>query len=930
MSLLATLPGSIEEPRPGATWSDGAMLIEMSAIQQAQWLSHVPVELATRARGMRLCGYLVALEAMRRGLDVRFHRSGGPFGDWVPDNAAALATLYSIRSGDRVHWFHRSLGDANSRRARAATPRKAKTKRLLQSRAVPTPEAVTFKDRTSLARVLDKVEAIGLPLVVKPLQGSGGRGVVCGISTLDSLEDEVRKLVERPSGRRFVAERHVAGEEYRVFVVGGRVVAASRRWSAHVVGDGRRTIRRLIEDKNYDRTCNPHLSYRLIREDKSLRKVLGQQGFTVESVPPVGARVFLRRPANLSLGGEGREALDELAEEVRQVAITAVEAIPGLAHAGVDVIVDEASGVPFVLEVNCRPSLGMHVFPGQGTASDVPAAIVDYYFPETVGCRDERVVFDLYAVWRQLESSRVDEVDVSQFAVSIDEEGAGSLIDEPMRHVRVRIQGSLRGMDERVWARNLALRNGLTGEAARRFDGSLDLSLAGPEPSLTRVLNLIQRTPRRARGWTVDVSAVDDPAPKGFYLKPDTRLRRMRRLVGRWRRYAFGRFRAVAEKFIDLSKFERLRSPLEFQRLQRMLETALETRGRLPERAVDDLIRRAHDSGRAYRSVLEAQQRLVYKLSVGGRSEQGEKLFSAIRHGLYVREKAHKQYRAGGYVDGSFRFKVACQEELNTYLEKTLGTSALPRLCRKVTAYRFADGLDVSVPAVYQRSVRLHQVEPRDRFVVKPQAHRGAVGVRGFIRSGGEYRDVFHGGGGDWDVVLSELNRTLESRVVRNRWMTEELILRDEKTDAPSDDFKFYMFYGRIGCILHIRRWPQRVQRWYGAEWKPLETGKYTESESDELAPPPAAEALASAAVRLSAGIPHPFVRVDLLSDGSRAVLNELTRAPGDYDAFADDFDQHLGELWRDAEARLHRDLVAGIAFPAYRAVLHLDESGGG
>lgn len=935
---------------------------------------------------MRLCGYLVALEALRRGLDVRFHRSGGPFGDWVPDHTSALATLYSIRSGDRVHWFHRSLGDANSRQARAVTPRKTQTKRLLRRYGVSTPQGVTFKDRHSREHVLRKLDVLGGPLVIKPLYGSGGRRVVCGLSSRDTLERTIHQLLARPTGRQYIAERHVTGVEYRVFVVGDRVVAASQRWPAHVVGDGRRTIRTLIEDKNYQRTCNPHLSYRLIRMDRSLREFLDEEGLTLQSVPPLGTPVVLRRAANLSLGGEAREMLGELAPAVEQAAVAAVEAIPGLAHGGVDLIVDEATGVPVVLEVNCRPSLGVHVFPADGMASDVPAAIVDHYFPETAGCRNDRIAFDPVAVRKAFASPGVETVPVAPLSLPTAGGRSDSIVGGALRQVRVRIRGRIRGIDESVWARNLALRKGLTGSTSWRFDGSLELVLAGPEDAMEEVLEVIQRGPKRAQGWEVAVSAASGPLPVGFRVHSEGRLRRIRRRVGRWRRAVMKRLQGqppatngegpkhesgmlypAAEALggqdeaaitactsnapqpeqegleqpastMDAPMPPRAYAPSperevkvvpRLKNLQLALQAAVDQKERLSNQVVERLIRRCHRSGRSYRAMLEAQQRLVYKLHAQGKRKQARRLYLALRHGLYIRGKAHVAHKGVALVSRSFRMNLARQEEFNHHLEQSLQTPALPRLCRKLHAYRFATRLGVDVPAVYQSGVPLESVEPRERFVVKPESHRGAVGVCGLMAGDGCYRDVFRGDGGTWAEVHSRLTKIMKRKRVRDRWMTEELILRNEDTGEPSDDFKFYMFYGRIGCILHIRRWPQRVQRWYGAEWEPLETGKYTESESDELAPPPAAEALASAAVQLSAAIPQPFVRVDLLSDGSRAVLNELTRAPGDYDAFADDFDQHLGELWRDAEARLYRDLVAGVAFPAYRAVLHLDESGG-
>src|SRR5690606_19033676 len=46
-------------------------------------------------------------------------------------------------------------------------------------------------------------------------------------------------------------------------------------------------------------------------------------------------------------------------------------------------MVDLKNGTGVVLEVNSRPHITSHLFPMEGTARDIPKAVIDYYFPDT-------------------------------------------------------------------------------------------------------------------------------------------------------------------------------------------------------------------------------------------------------------------------------------------------------------------------------------------------------------------------------------------------------------------------------------------------------------------------------------------------------------------------------------------------------------------
>ena len=75
-------------------------------------------------------------------------------------------------------------------------------------------------------------------MVVKPRDGNQGRGVATNLTTREQVTAAYRGRRGEPR-QAVVVERSLPGNDYRLLVVGGRVVAAARREPAQVIGDGR-------------------------------------------------------------------------------------------------------------------------------------------------------------------------------------------------------------------------------------------------------------------------------------------------------------------------------------------------------------------------------------------------------------------------------------------------------------------------------------------------------------------------------------------------------------------------------------------------------------------------------------------------------------------------------------------------------------------
>jgi cyanophycin synthetase len=300
----------------------------------------------------------------------------------IPVRRLNAGSLVLLGTGILQHRVWTAETDQTSAIAEAVAQDKELTRALLRTAGVPVPEgrAVSSADDARAA-----AEEIGLPVVVKPQYGNQGRGVATNLCTEQQVRDAY--AAAREESGYILVETFAPGDDFRLLVIGGRLVAASQREPAQVTGDGRSTIEELVAVANLDpRRSDGHataLSY--IPLDAVSLQVLGDQGLTPTSTPTAGQRVLIRRNGNLSTGGTATDVTDRVHPAVAARAADAARAV-GLDVAGVDVVavdigrpLEEQNGA--VVEVNAGPGLRMHLEPSAGKPRPVGEAIVDSLFP---------------------------------------------------------------------------------------------------------------------------------------------------------------------------------------------------------------------------------------------------------------------------------------------------------------------------------------------------------------------------------------------------------------------------------------------------------------------------------------------------------------------------------------------------------------------
>ena len=254
------------------------------------------------------------------------------------------------------------------------------TKSLLKSCGVPIPEGQVVH---SPEEAWEAAQDIGLPVVVKPSDGNHGRGVTLDLRKREDIEAAFH--VAYPEGSDVMVERFILGDEHRLLVVNGKVVAAARGEVVGITGNGRSTVAELIDSQlNSDPRRGYEEEYPLeiidANTNVAVQLELKRQDLDAQAVPAAGRQVVVQRNGNVAV-----DCTDEVHPEVAYIAGLAARVV-GLDIAGIDMVAQNIarplhSQGGAIVEVNAGPGLLMHLKPAVGAPRPVGQAIVEHLFP---------------------------------------------------------------------------------------------------------------------------------------------------------------------------------------------------------------------------------------------------------------------------------------------------------------------------------------------------------------------------------------------------------------------------------------------------------------------------------------------------------------------------------------------------------------------
>ena len=265
---------------------------------------------------------------------------------------------------------------------------KNRTKDMLNDGGVPVPRGTTVYSEDGLR---DAIEELGFPIVTKPLDGNHGKGATIHITDWETAVAGFKAAKEY--SRAVIVERFVQGDDYRLLVVNGKLIAAARRTPAAVTGDGQLTIQQLIDKVNLDprRGVGHEKVLTAIKADQHTLDLLGGRELTLDSVLPAGETLYLKSTANISTGGTATDVTD-LVDPYNVLLAERVAGIVGLDICGIDLLTSDIA-IPLnqtrgaVIEVNAAPGFRMHIAPAEGLPRNVAAPVIDMLFPDNCPTR---------------------------------------------------------------------------------------------------------------------------------------------------------------------------------------------------------------------------------------------------------------------------------------------------------------------------------------------------------------------------------------------------------------------------------------------------------------------------------------------------------------------------------------------------------------
>lgn len=415
-------------------------------------------------------GHLLEREALRYGLEtVRY-----PNGTFVTSDGQGRQLNFK--------WGRSPIASGVSL---SICSYKEATRRLLEKIDIPVPTGRVFA-AGDVDDALAYADRIGYPVVCKPVAGLRGIGVVSNIRSRDGLVKALDLYSKSQLGADdFVIEKHVDGQDYRIVVIGGEVVAAVVREPASVVGDGIHTVADLVEYKNRARRLNPHLRTRPITFSDATRYQLAQAGLTYGSVPEAGQKVTLANSANLSQGGDSFEVAHELHPTIRETAVRAVQAVPGLGFCGLDMLIEDhrkpiTEQQATVIELNAHAAIGSAQYPMWGT----PTPVAKLFFEECAR-----------AYGLELPDKRADTLSL-----------------------RLRIRGRVVGVNYRRWFAHYAQSFGVTGTIQNTGRRTVTATLSGPAEPVSALVYKACQGPRGAIPTSVTVTHIDPVEREGFEI----------------------------------------------------------------------------------------------------------------------------------------------------------------------------------------------------------------------------------------------------------------------------------------------------------------------------------------------------------------------------------------------------------------------------
>lgn len=267
--------------------------------------------------------------------------------------------FYELRKGNNNRKFMNNLTDKENAMAYKLCGNKYLTHRILLNNGInniPNHQLYTFND---INKTCADFVRWNYPVVIKPCSGTSyGDGVTVNIKTVKDLKNAIAEsfIFDR---KAYLMEQYIEGTHFRVVTLKGDFIACSQRIPARIVGNGKDSVRKLIEKENYKRSVDKSEKalYPIIVDNEVKRK-LKSINKKLSSVLEKNEEIYVKDVVNIHAGGEVRK-IENVSEDVKSTC-KKIAKILDIYLAGFDIItsdiskpLNETNGV--INEINTTP-----------------------------------------------------------------------------------------------------------------------------------------------------------------------------------------------------------------------------------------------------------------------------------------------------------------------------------------------------------------------------------------------------------------------------------------------------------------------------------------------------------------------------------------------------------------------------------------------
>lgn len=300
---------------------------------------------------------IIVDEALRRGIEV--------------EPLDPRRGYFRLTLGGRSVVCRESLTDQTSAIALSRCDDKELTRSIMDSAGLKTPAQQIAGNPEADEAFLKQ----HLHIVVKPARGEQGRGIAVDITSREDMEAAI--VEARKEDETVLLEKFVEGQDLRIIVINGEVVAAAIRKPAEITGTGKHTVKQLIERLSRRRSAATG-GESVIPMDAETERCVQNSGHQFDSILEEGKVLTVRKAANLHTGGTIHDVTKELHPALAEAAVRGAKALE-IPVVGFDFLVPSVRSEEYVIiEANERPGLANH--------EPAPTArrFIDFLFPQSV------------------------------------------------------------------------------------------------------------------------------------------------------------------------------------------------------------------------------------------------------------------------------------------------------------------------------------------------------------------------------------------------------------------------------------------------------------------------------------------------------------------------------------------------------------------